>query len=891
MPVVSWPPRGYLKVAAFERPDLRGGMTDTGTVAEFLAALRRCDLPETPEWESLAGRATDAVWLANELVRSGSITQFQGRQLLQGKGDDLVMGPFLLLDRIGAGGMGQVFKARHRLMGRIVALKFIRPELLGEPTAVARFQQEVQAASSLSHQNIVQAFHAERTPRGFFLAMEFCDGRDLGRVVAEGGPVPVGLACDYVTQVASGLSAAHAVGLVHRDIKPGNLLLTDGTVKVLDFGLARLPRPEDTARLTRTGALMGTPDFIAPEQARDASTADIRADVYSLGCTLYYLLAGQVPFPGGADWEKVLKHMSHSPMPVETVRPSVPREVGVVVRKMMAREPADRYQTPAEVETALLPFRNTTVAPTRAEFVTPVTKPSPSVRVGTVADGRSLPTTPPYPAMTHGVMPNMLVETSTPSAPFTLEPQPLERLEPDAEPLAPVTRVARETLTGRSGGTTSDYRPSWRGSQRGVWVAAALAFVVVVVVVATRLGDGKSRAEQEQAAQKKDGKDPGPKTGPNPKGEVEPAGRPAVFKEGETILSSRTIFRLAYHPKNADILAVARGEFRATAEKGGVEVWNVKKGTRAVVAVSDGCPSVFAVAFSADGKLFACGAGSLDADIPDAEVAVFETETWALRHRVRTDSNGVFALAFLPRDSRFLVVGTMVRNPEDIDGNSGIEVWDGGNSEWNGAAKPTRRSRESARGGGVNAIVFFPKMYFGFTSLSWKQTAKRWNFDASKPGDALVAGVPLPLGKQEIGAILAAAITDDGKYVVAVTARPPTGKVSQQLLLWTVLDNSNAELRVKNVEDKVNNEDKLGILSVAILPDQSGFVTGDKSGRVRVWNLPDLEERPLGLRSHAQGNIWGVAFSPDKKTLAVAGPDADWAPRITFIPVADLANK
>src|SRR5262249_20658449 len=158
-----------------------------------------------------------------------------------------------------------------------------------------------------------------------FLAMEFCDGRDLGKVVDDGGPLPVHLACDYAAQAAAGLVAAHAAGLVHRDVKPSNLILTaTGTVKVLDFGLARFRGAAAAVRLTRDGAVMGTPDFMSPEQARDSAAVDIRADIYSLGCTLYFLLTGRVPFPGGTDWEKVLKHVSGSLTPVEVFRPEVP---------------------------------------------------------------------------------------------------------------------------------------------------------------------------------------------------------------------------------------------------------------------------------------------------------------------------------------------------------------------------------------------------------------------------------------------------------------------------------------------------------------------------------------------------------------------------------------
>jgi hypothetical protein len=276
---------------------------------------------------------------------------------------------YRVLELIGVGGMGAVYKAEHVLMGRPVALKVLNRELTDRPATAERFRREARAAAQLAHPNIVAAFDAEQAGDLHFLVMEYVDGVSLARLVADRGPLPVAEACDYIRQAALGLQHAHERGMVHRDIKPQNLMRTPaGQIKILDFGLARFALenaadaqaadgPEEAAgSLTLTGTVMGTPDYIAPEQARDAHTADIRADIYSLGCTLYHLLAGHAPFPEGSVVQKVKAHMEHDPRPLSAVRPDVPPELVRVIERMTAKDAADRFQTPAEVLEALTPF-------------------------------------------------------------------------------------------------------------------------------------------------------------------------------------------------------------------------------------------------------------------------------------------------------------------------------------------------------------------------------------------------------------------------------------------------------------------------------------------------------------------------------------------------------
>jgi formylglycine-generating enzyme required for sulfatase activity/tRNA A-37 threonylcarbamoyl transferase component Bud32 len=264
-----------------------------------------------------------------------------------------------VLQLLGQGGMGTVYKARHKKMDRLVALKVIQARLLDNPKAVERFQREVKAVAKLEHANIVRAYDADEAGGTHFLVMEFVEGTDLAKYVARKGPLPVAYACHFVRQAALGLQHAHERGLVHRDIKPHNLMLVQpaaALVKVMDFGLALLAQEGATeSGLTGDNVLMGTADYLAPEQAQDAHRADIRADVYSLGCTLYHLLAGRAPFAGSVTAAaKIMAHAT-AEMPLAEL-PAVPAELRAVLAKMTAKEPGQRYQTPAEVAAALAPF-------------------------------------------------------------------------------------------------------------------------------------------------------------------------------------------------------------------------------------------------------------------------------------------------------------------------------------------------------------------------------------------------------------------------------------------------------------------------------------------------------------------------------------------------------
>jgi serine/threonine protein kinase len=261
--------------------------------------------------------------------------------------------------KLGEGTMGSVYLARNKLMDRLEVLKVVNRALLGRPGALDRFLQEIRSAARLQHANVVTAYAALRLGDVVVLAMEYVEGKNLHELVLKRGPQPVIHACYYARQVAKGLQHAYEHGTVHRDIKPQNLVRgSKGDVKILDFGLAKVVREEEESGpgLTGTHLMMGTPHFVAPEQASDARSADIRADLYSLGCTLYYMLAGRPPFVEKTPMKVVLAHMQKPPEPITALRPDAPPELAAVLSRMLEKDPAARYQTPAEVVSALRPF-------------------------------------------------------------------------------------------------------------------------------------------------------------------------------------------------------------------------------------------------------------------------------------------------------------------------------------------------------------------------------------------------------------------------------------------------------------------------------------------------------------------------------------------------------
>jgi serine/threonine protein kinase len=352
-------------------------MPAPASATEFVDLVRRSQLlPESRLDEvltrhRLGGTLPSSVdQIANLLVRDGLITFFQAKQLKLGRYKRFkIAEKYQLLELIGAGGMGAVYLCEHTLMRRLVALKVLPVEKLADPSNEDRFYREARAIAALDHPNIVRAYDIDQYEKLHFLVMEYVDGTSLQEIVAryvlEKKTFDPLRAAHYIAQAAIGMQHGHELGMVHRDIKPGNLLLDrTGVIKVLDMGLARFfnKQQDSVTEKYDDRCVLGTADYLAPEQAV-SNLVDIRADVYALGGTFYFMLTGQTPFPDGTITAKLVAHQTREPRSVESFRADVPPGLIAVLQKMMAKDPADRYSTPIEVAEALAEWADIPVTP------------------------------------------------------------------------------------------------------------------------------------------------------------------------------------------------------------------------------------------------------------------------------------------------------------------------------------------------------------------------------------------------------------------------------------------------------------------------------------------------------------------------------------------------
>jgi serine/threonine protein kinase len=329
------------------------------TVSDFLDLVRRSQLVEEDQLTKFLGALSarngrklpeTAEKLSEEMVAGGLLTEWQAEKLIAGKHKGFMLGKYKLLRHLGKGGMSQVYLAEHTLMKRKVAIKVLPPNRVEDSTYLERFRIEARAAAKLDDPNIVRAYDIDQDGKNHYIVMEYVEGQDLHQLVREKGPLPFENAADYVAQVARGLSHAHEMGLVHRDIKPANCLLDKHeVVKLLDMGLARLVDDEASLTLDNNENVLGTADYLAPEQALNSHKADARADIYSLGCTLYFLLTGHPPFPDGTISERLIKHQVEQAPSILKDRPDAPSVLVNICNRMMAKKPEDRYQTAADV--------------------------------------------------------------------------------------------------------------------------------------------------------------------------------------------------------------------------------------------------------------------------------------------------------------------------------------------------------------------------------------------------------------------------------------------------------------------------------------------------------------------------------------------------------------
>jgi serine/threonine-protein kinase len=694
------------------------------TAEDLIDALRAHQLLEPSQLDEvthdLLPRHSEPRALADVLVERGWLTKFQAEQVLEGKGGDLIVGTYRVLEPIGMGGMGQVYKALQQRLNRVVALKVIRQDRLSrDPEAVRRFHREARAAAQLSHPNVVIVYDADEDKNRHYIAMEYVEGTDLARLVKEHGPLPVPTACDFIRQAALGLQHAFECGMVHRDIKPSNLLVTapkgrgisglhprpplsellarraakapvekaepaaksppwlapGAVVKIMDMGLARVVEPtagsaSSASSLTQLGTVVGTPDFIAPEQARDARAADIRSDLYSLGCTLYYLLSGQPPFPEGSVMEKLLMHQLDHPQPLEELRPEIPSEVLSIVRRLMEKRPDDRYQTPLELADALAAL--------------------------------------PPPGAVAPVLPRQLVSAGKPrpgsTAIVQVRPLAQETAVPPAEPTAVPGRDSSEQSI--AAGTDVAMRIAKLGGHRG-WVTAV-----------TFTTDRNTLAS----------------------GGVEGTVRLWSFTKdrGEQVLTQphlREVHSLAFGP-DGRTLAAGSG-----ALDGLIWLWDLSaEKARDRGNLQGHKAPVDALAFAPDGRMLASGGY-------DRTVRIWEVQGGQARERatLKGHTDSVRALAYAP-DGKVVASGGQ---------DATVRLWDVGRT-W-----CRERATLSGHVGPVHGVAWAPDGKL-LASGGLDQTVRVWNVNGSSSRELMVL-------KGHPGAVQSVLFPPDGKTIISVS--------------------------------------------------------------------------------------------------------------------------
>jgi WD40 repeat protein/serine/threonine protein kinase len=783
----------------------------------------------------------DGQGLAGQLVDAGKLTEYQAEEICRGETRNLVFGEYTVLERIGAGGMGQVLKARHRRMKRTVALKVLAPQFVDSADAVKRFHHEVEAAARLIHPNIVTAFDAGEHSGMHYLVMEYVEGQDLGNIVKEQGLLPVEQAVDCVIQAARGLEYAHRQGIIHRDIKPANLLLTltdqpsaisrvltssptakgrreaesppamnqttpspsagegrgegespqsitgsslppqSQVIKILDMGLARLDRDReddpDIERLTSTGQMMGTCDYMAPEQAEDTHGVDHRSDIYSLACTLYRLLTGQAPYRRSSVMKVLMAHIE-APIPSLTeARPEVPQELEHVFQKMMAKVPDDRYQSMAEVIQAL----------ESCPLATPKAEP----------------------------------DTQAEVAEKTQRVQPPARRES-----APLTQRALAW---------------WRGDRRKVIVAVALAFlgvaIVTGIVITVRSRDGKSTTVEVP-----DGSDV------------------KVDDEGNVDVTLPPVIG-QWEPGSAD--NVLRGLIPRPAKLPGVKRWQVET----VAPRSE--PRC--VDWSPDGELIACGTAA-------GQVRIYEAATWRLVRLLVGHTGTVNCVAWEPDGQR------LASASDDCT----VRLW-----EADGKPGPVLRGHE------YNAwtVVWSPDgRQIASGSYTTDSTVRLWNSDGTQgprlsgfqpyvggllawsPDGKWLAGCgqnKIQLWKSDGTAdpVLEMALDEGGRssWASSMSWSPDSKWLAVPLAtgvrLWQADGTPGPELA---------NPPGKGIpIAAAWSPDGRWLATG-----VSSWITlcdPEGSETQVELGSVKPHRLSGLAWSPDSRKLVSANADSSRA--------------
>jgi len=398
------PPVGDPNQSTFEQCALASGLLTRAQIDEARAGVRWSEGDEPDPSAPPSDRQ-----LSDRLVEMGLLNVWQAEQLLNGR-TKFNLGPYLIVDSIGQGGMGQIFKAQHGKMGRVVAVKVL-PRDKSTPEAVASFTREIRALASMDHPKLVAALDAGQDGNVHYLVTEYVPGMDLRKLVRRDGPLSISVAAGIISQVAEGLEYAHSQGIVHRDIKPGNVLVApDGDVKLSDLGLAGSLN-DGLENDPRHGKIVGTADYLSPDQVNDPWSPSPAWDIYSLGCTLYYAVTGKVPFPGGATADKIRAHCELRPLDPRRLNPQLSAEFVEFMADMMAKEPADRVASAQEVRTRLAPFLVAQSA--EMDATTGANPVSPPVRVAV----------PPIPPIIAPQLPSIAPQSDDESESSSLEIQ------------------------------------------------------------------------------------------------------------------------------------------------------------------------------------------------------------------------------------------------------------------------------------------------------------------------------------------------------------------------------------------------------------------------------------------------------------------------------------
>jgi eukaryotic-like serine/threonine-protein kinase len=785
-----------------------------------------------------AGRFTDARDLARHLVQRGWLTPWQANQLILGRGRELLLGRYVLLERVGQGGMGQVFKARHRLLERTDAVKVIHPKIVSQPHAVQRFLREAKATARLSHPHLITVHDAGENGGRYYMAMEFVPGTDLAKLVGRLGPLPWPQVSRILHQAALGLQHAHERGLVHRDLKPSNLLLTEATgqVKILDLGLARILEDADIGtadRLTSERVIMGTPDYMAPEQALDTHRVDIRADLYSLGCTAYHLLAGQVPFPGGANVEKLLRHQLEQPRPLEQLRPDLPPGLLDTVRRLLEKDPAQRYQTPTELAQALVslfaagPAGAATEAhrPSAGEAAPAPCAPGPagaaSAAPAHTGGAPALPSLLPLPAIP--ALPSTGVALDTGQAGSLRHG--LSAGAPEPEPGTAIRAEAQPTLPA----------PRWRRASR-VAVAGLGGLVVVTIVLLTRGWFSGGSAPP----------DPG---GAENQGSVPLGGKPIVaaqswsldWKAGPTLgppadlVQAGALFGVALSPDGKRV-AMTGGNYDHLTQPGFVLLVEWGSGNWQLLGNPRHAGS--RVAFSPDGKTLVSVTGDVtDQRAPVAgDVTFWEVAPRKERKTVPALPGGIHQLAMAPGGKWVAVAGV----------NAGLKLLD----------LPAGQDRGNVEHLGKRDFTALAVSPDGlFLALGDVDGALEVSETAGKAGRCRIPPPP-----KKVAALSGLAFRPGGAEVVGTTG-VPAGQ-SAEIRGWDVTN--------KQLKWFVRCGDS-HIFAMALAPDGRTLATGDQDGYVQLWDL-ETRKKLQSWKGHSSA-VYAVDFDGAGTTLASASAD------------------